>query len=148
MKNIYSVKGAMFQARSIYVGGVSLKNIGELKQEIIKLNNQINEEMYGRGLDWQKIDIIGDKIVVLSLNRRISVLRHVDERDAFTSRLMDLALLNKFKMRFQEEFEEKFNFKIRTILKDYDPINQLAGMIILVTEPVEEYLSKIQPVEN
>jgi len=120
-----------------------LKNIGDFKQELIKINNQVNEEMYGRGLDWQKIDIIGDKIIILALNRRISVLRHIDEKDAFTARLMDLALLNEFKIRIKTYFEDKFQLKVRTILKDYDPVNQLAGMIIITVEPVEEFFEKI-----
>ncbi len=120
-----------------------MKNIGDFKQELIKINNQVNEEMYGRGLDWQKIDIIGDKIIILALNRRISVLRHIDEKDAFTARLMDLALLNEFKIRIKAYFEDKFQLKVRTILKDYDPVNQLAGMIIITVEPVEEFFEKI-----
>ncbi|WP_213973988.1 Na-translocating system protein MpsC family protein [Tepidanaerobacter acetatoxydans] len=120
-----------------------MKNIGDFKQELIKINNQVNEEMYGRGLDWQKIDIIGDKIIILALNRRISVLRHIDEKDAFTARLMDLALLNEFKIRIRTYFEDKFQLKVRTILKDYDPVNQLAGMIIITVEPVEEFFEKI-----
>lgn len=120
-----------------------MKSIGDFKQEIIKINNQVNEEMYGRGLDWQKIDIIGDKIIILALNRRISVLKHVDEKDAFTARLMDLALLNEFKIRFKKQFEEKFQLKIRTILKDYDPINQLAGMMIITVQPVEIFLKTL-----
>ena len=119
-----------------------MKSIGDFKQEVIKINNMVNEEMYSRGLDWQKIDIIGDKIIVLALNRRISVLKHVDEKDAFTARLMDLALLNEFKIRFKKYFEDKFQLKIRTILKDYDPINQLAGMMIITVQPVEEFFSK------
>jgi len=113
-----------------------LANLEILKSEIVELNNQINEEMYGRSLDWQKVDISGDRIVILSLNRRITLLKQVDERDSFTSRLMDLALLNKFKLRFQEEFEMRFDLKIRTILKDYDPVNQLAGTILLLVKPV------------
>jgi len=120
-----------------------LKSIGDFKQEIIKINNQINEEMYGRGLDWQKIDIIGDKIIILALNRRISVLKHVDEKDAFTARLMDLALLNEFKIRFKKQFEDKFQLKIRTILKDYDPINQLAGMMIITVQQVDNFLKTL-----
>ena len=119
-----------------------MKSLGDFKQEIIKINNQVNEEMYSRGLDWQKIDILGDKIIILSLNRRISVLKHIDEKDAFTARLMDLALLNEFKIRFKKYFEDKFQLKIRTILKDYDPVNQLAGMIIITVQPVEEFFSK------
>jgi len=119
-----------------------LKNIGDFKQELIKINNKVNEEMYGRGLDWQKIDIIGDKIIVLSLNQRISVLRHIDEKDALTARLMDLALLNEFKIRMKAYFEEKFQLNIRSILKDYDPVNQLAGMIIVTEEPVEKFFEE------
>lgn len=119
-----------------------MKNIGDFKQELIKINNKVNEEMYGRGLDWQKIDIIGDKIIVLSLNQRISVLRHIDEKDSLTARLMDLALLNEFKIRMKAYFEEKFQLNIRSILKDYDPANQLAGMIIVTEEPVEKFFEE------
>jgi len=125
-------------------GGVEpLKTVGDFKQEIIKINNKVNEEMYGRGLDWQKIDIIGDKIIILALNRRISILKHVDEKDAFTARLMDLALLNEFKVRFKKQFEDRFQLKIRTILKDYDPVNQLAGTIIITVQPIDEFLNTI-----
>lgn len=120
-----------------------MKNVGDFKQEIIKINNRVNEEMYGRGLDWQKIDIIGDKIIILALNRRISILKHVDEKDAFTARLMDLALLNEFKVRFKKQFEDKFQLKIRTILKDYDPVNQLAGTIIITVQPAEDFLKTL-----
>ena len=116
-----------------------MNNIDDFKQEVIKINNEINQEMYGRDLDWQKIDIIRDKIIILALNRRISVLRHVDDKDAFTSRLMDLALLNEFKIRFKKRFENKFQLKIRTVLKDYDPINQLAGMMIITVQPIEDF---------
>lgn len=119
-----------------------MKNIGEFKQEIIKINNQVNEEMYGRGLDWQKIEIIGDKIIILALNRRISVLKHIDGKDSLTARLMDLALLNEFKVRFKTCFEEVFGLKVRSVLKDYDPINQLAGTIVITVEPVEEFLAR------
>jgi hypothetical protein len=119
-----------------------LKNLGDFKQEIIKINNKTNEEMYGRGLDWQKIDIIGDKIIILALNRRISVLKHIDGKDSLTARLMDLALLNEFKVRFKTYFEETFGLKVRSVLKDYDPVNQLAGTIVITVEPVEEFLAR------
>jgi len=122
---------------------VNKLNIDQFKEEIKKLNNKINEDMYGRGLDWQKIDIIGDKIITIGLNRRISVLKNIDDKDILTAKLMDLALLNEFKVRFTKIFEQTFNLKVRSILKDYDPINQLAGMIIITVEPIEEFLSKI-----
>lgn len=119
-----------------------MKKLGDFKQEVMKINNRVNEEMYGRGLDWQKVEIIGDKIIIIALNRRISVLKHLDNKDNFTARLMDLALLNEFKVRFKKNFEEATGLEIRSILKDYDPVNQLAGTIIITVEPVEEFLSK------
>lgn len=122
--------------------------IGDFKQEVMKLNNQVNEEMYGRGLDWQKVEIKGDKIVIIALNRRISVLKHLDNKDNLTARLMDLALLNEFKVRLKKSFEESTGLGIRSILKDYDPVNQLAGTIIITVEPVEEFLSRKNSKEN
>lgn len=119
-----------------------MKSMGDFKQEIIKINNSINEEMYGRGLDWQKIDILGDKIIILALNRRISVLKHIDEKDIFTARLMDLALLNEFKITLKRIFEEKLGLRVRSVLKDYDPVNQLAATMIITVEPVEGFLAK------
>nr|PZN04821.1 MAG: DUF2294 domain-containing protein [Bacillota bacterium] len=122
--------------------------IGDFKQEVMKLNNQVNEEMYGRGLDWQKVEIMGDKIVIIALNRRISVLKHLDNKDNLTARLMDLALLNEFKVRLKKSFEESMGLGIRSILKDYDPVNQMAGTIIITVEPVEEFLSRKNSKEN
>jgi len=122
-----------------------MKTLGDFKQEIMKINNLVNEEMYGRGLDWQKIDIVGDKIIILALNRRISVIKHIDEKDLFTARLMDLALLNEFKIRFKTYFEDKFHLNVRTVLKDYDPVNQLAATIIITVEPIEEFIAKECP---
>lgn len=129
-------------------GGIFLIKIGDFKQEVMKLNNQVNEEMYGRGLDWQKVEIMGDKIVIIALNRRISVLKHLDNKDNLTARLMDLALLNEFKVRLKKSFEESTGLGIRSILKDYDPVNQLAGTIIITVEPVEEFLSRKNSKEN
>ncbi len=119
-----------------------MKSLEDFKQEIIKINNTINEEMYGRGLDWQKIDVFGDKIIILALNRRISVLKHIDEKDIFTARLMDLALLNEFKIKLKRVFEEKTGLRVRSVLKDYDPVNQLAATMLITVEPVEDFLAK------
>ena len=57
-----------------------MKSLGDFKQEIIKLITVLMKKTVG---DWTaKIDIMGDKIIILALNRRISVLKHVDEKDA------------------------------------------------------------------
>lgn len=117
-------------------------NIKNFKNEIAKLNNKINEQMYGRALDWQKIDIIGNKIIIVGLNRRACILRNVDKKDIITTRLMDHALINEFKMRFRSCFEKKFQIKVRTVFKDYDPAHQLASLVILTEKPIENLLRK------
>lgn len=117
-----------------------MSDIKKFKNEIAKLNNKINEEMYGRALDWQKIDIIGNKIIIIGLNRRVFILRNVDKRDIITTRLMDHALINEFKMRFRSCLEKKFQIKVRTVFKDYDPAHQLASLVVLTEEPIEDLL--------
>jgi len=118
------------------------KKLGDFKQLIMKINNKVNEEMYGRGLDWQKVEIFGDKIVIIACNKRISVLKHLDEKEYFVTRLMDLALLSEFKLRFKQKFEEETGLKIKSLLKDYDPEQEYAGTIIITAMPVEEFLEK------
>lgn len=114
-------------------------NLKTFKNKIARLNDKINEEMYGHTLDWQNIDILKDKIIIVGLNRRVTFLRNMDEKDIITARLMDHALINEFKMRFRSCFEKKFQIKVKTVLKDYDPISQLAVLVILTQEPLNGF---------
>jgi hypothetical protein len=114
-----------------------VKQIGEFKQKLLKINNQVNQDLYGMGLMWQKIDIIEDRIIIVAGNKRIPALAKIDDKSAFTTRLMDLALLNEFKIRLREEFENNFPYKIKSVMKDYDPKAQLAATIIILENPLE-----------
>ncbi len=129
----------------------------ELKFAIIISQKSISPEIYSfkehkqRYLDYAyKIGLkrflqhlASRNIIAFNEVKRIYVWP--DEHTTATSGRYELeeGLLNEFKIRIRTYFEDKFQLKVRTILKDYDPVNQLAGMIIITVEPVEEFFEKI-----
>lgn len=105
----------------------------DIKQEIIRINNSLNMNMYGIGLRRQRVLIIDEQmIVILADNKRIPALSALDKKDRFMTRVIDVALLEDFKQRLKEELQAKLNFKIRAIFKDYDPASELAVTTILL----------------
>ncbi len=113
-------------------------NTGDLKQEIMRLNNRVNQAVFGNGLRWQKVDILGNKIVIVAENMRARPLAAIDDREAFVTRLVDVALLNEFKSRLRQELQEGLGVTVRSILKDYDPKQQVAGTIVLTEEKLDD----------
>jgi hypothetical protein len=111
--------------------------IGDLKQEIARINNRVNQTMYGPGLRWQRVDLVSDKVVaIVSENMRLKPLSALDPHDRVTTRMVDVALLEEFKGRLKLELEEALGLGIQTILKDYDPQQQLAGTLIIFKDPL------------
>ncbi|MBO8169497.1 MAG: DUF2294 family protein [Thermoanaerobacteraceae bacterium] len=109
-------------------------SLGTLKQEIMKIYNSVNQKMFFTGVKRQRVDIVGNKIVILAEHQRIRALLCLDESDRQISRLVDVALLDKNKERLKTAIEENLNLKIKTILKDYDPVSEIAGTIIVLEE--------------
>ncbi|HEY3366455.1 MAG TPA: Na-translocating system protein MpsC family protein [Symbiobacteriaceae bacterium] len=107
---------------------------GDLKQDIMKANNRVNQSLFGNGLRWQKVDIIGEKIIIVSENMRLKPLAAIDERDRMATRMVDIALINEFKARLRQEIQEVLGVPVRSILKDYDPKHQISGTIIITEE--------------
>jgi len=107
---------------------------GDLKQEIARINNRVNQALFGNGLRWQKVDILGDRIVILSENMRLKPLAALDNQDRVTTRMVDLALITEFKTRLKQELQESLGVPVRAILKDYDPKVQISGSIIILEE--------------
>ena len=113
-----------------------MREMGMLKQKILQINNQVNQGIFGSGLIWQKVDLFEDRIFILAKNKRVPALSSLEDKENFTSKLMDIALINQFKRNFKDRFHEEFtDYKILTMLKDYDPIQELSGTIIMVDRP-------------
>jgi uncharacterized protein YbcI len=119
----------------------SSKLAGTLKQEILKIYNEINLKIFNAGVKQQKVDFVGNKIIIVSVNHRVPVLRLLDDLDETSIRNVSVILGNHFKAAIKEAFEREFQMNIVTILKDYDVKTEHSGTIVILDRDVESYLN-------
>lgn len=117
--------------------------LGEFKQEIIRINNKVNIEVFGQGLKSQRVEIFQDKIIIIAHNNRVKMLSMVERTDNLTSKIMDIALIMEFKDRFITAMDEYLGIKVLTHLKDYDPKTEISASVSILEKPVEELLPTI-----
>ena len=110
----------------------------DLKQSIMRIYNNVNQEMFEIGVKRLRVDIIGTKIVILAEHRRIPGLKVLDVINRQVTRMADVALLDENKRRLKESFEADLGLKIRSVLKDYDPAQEVAATVIVLYEPLYE----------
>ncbi|GAE04117.1 hypothetical protein JCM10914_146 [Paenibacillus sp. JCM 10914] len=60
---------------------------------------------------------------------------------------MDHLLFQVFKQEIKACLEEQFQFKIITILKDYDAATEYSGTIVFLEQDVESYLNDMFELE-
>ena len=106
----------------------------DLKQEIIRINNNVNITMFGTGLRKQRVSIIEDKIIISADHRRIPALAALDGRDRMTTRFVDVAILDEYKRRLKEEIISQLGLPVKSVLKDYDPEHELALTVVVLNE--------------
>ncbi|HBV98837.1 MAG: hypothetical protein JL50_11955 [Peptococcaceae bacterium BICA1-7] len=110
----------------------------DLKQSIMRIYNNVNQEMFEIGVKRLRVDIVGTKIVILAEHRRIPGLKALDMINRQVTRMTDVALLDENKQRLKESFEAGLGIKIRTVLKDYDPVQEVAATVVVLYEPINE----------
>ena len=115
---------------------------GPFKQELIKDYNNINLRMFDIGVKRQKIDIIGDKVLILAYHKRIPSLKFLDETNRSITRMTDMAIIDAYKEHLKKTLEEKYGMKVLSILKDYDPFTELSATVIIFDQDVSLYMSK------
>ncbi len=107
----------------------------ELKQEIARINNALNIAMYGVGLRKQRVLFVDDgTILILADNKRIPALAALDIKDRGTTRSVDLALLDEFKLKLKTELTQQLKLPVRCIVKDYQPEHELAVTVIILSD--------------
>ncbi|ANS76587.1 hypothetical protein AWM70_20055 [Paenibacillus yonginensis] len=116
---------------------------GDFKQEILRIYNAINKKMFNAGVKQQKVDFVGNKIIILSKNARVPVLKLLDESYPQTTRQLDLLLFQLIKQEIKEELRKQFQLNTVTVLKDYDTETELSGTIIILERDVEDYLNEL-----
>ena len=114
--------------------------LSEFKQEMLKINNCINMEVFHQGLHQQRLEIVGDKVIIIARNNRVKVLSVVDKFDPVVARSVDIALLSEFKRRYVRKVEEHFGVPILSFLKDYDPKLEMSVSVTFYSRPVEDLL--------
>ena len=114
------------------------RTLAELKQAVARAYNVVNQEMYEIGVKRLRVDVAGNKIIILAEHRRIPGLKALDKVNRSVTRLTDVALLDENKKRLKEQLETDLEIKIKTVLKDYDPEYEVAATVALLYEPLDE----------
>lgn len=118
--------------------------MGEFKQEILRINNKVNMEVFNQGLLSQRVDIFRDKVLITAKNRRVSVLSISHTMDKNTTEIMDRVLIVRFKELFCTEVEEELGLKVLSHLKDYDPELEISVSVSIFEKPIEELLPDLK----
>ena len=118
--------------------------LGEFKQEMLKINNSINMEVFNQGLHQQRLEVVDDKVIIIARNNRVKVLSVFDKCDPAMARMADLALLNEFKQRFVKTVEAYFGVPILSFMKDYDPKLEMSVSVTFYERPVEQLLLQMK----
>lgn len=106
----------------------------DLKQEISRVNNNVNLSLFGTGLRKQRVTIVEDKIIITADHKRIPALAALDRSDRMSSRIADVAILDEYKRRLKEELIGQLALPVICILKDYAPDYELAVTFILLKD--------------
>lgn len=109
-----------------------------LKNDIIRINNQVNMDLYGHGLKSQKIYFVEDEmILIIANNKRISALATLDSCGYDTTDI-NRVLLEVFKKRLKQDLEKILGIRILSVHKDYDHMTQTAATTVILAEPLKE----------
>ena len=108
----------------------------DLKQEVMRVNNNVNITMFGTGLRKQRVLVMEDKIVISADHKRIPALAALDGIDRTTTRFVDVAILDEYKRRLKKELIDQIQLPVKSVLKDYDPEHELAITVIVLTAPI------------
>lgn len=106
----------------------------DVKQEIARVNNNVNLSLFGTGLRRQRVTIVENKIIIIADHKRIPALAALDQSDRMSSRLADAAILDEYKRRLREEFIDQLGLSVICVLKDYAPEYELAVTVILLQD--------------
>ncbi|RYL90329.1 DUF2294 family protein [Sporolactobacillus sp. THM7-4] len=108
--------------------------LGEFKQEIMKEYNSVNQMIFKVGVTEQKVSVFEDKIIIIAKHKRIPVLEIIDEANDILSEIIDRMLIEKSKEVLALNLMQRFGIRIKLILKDYDPLTEISGTLIILDE--------------
>jgi uncharacterized protein YbcI len=109
---------------------------------LTKVYNEVNLQLFQIGVKRLRVDFVGDRILFMTYHRRVPAIRSVDEKNRELTRMMDILLIDEFKALLKGRLETKYEIKVVSILKDYDPETELSATVVVLEQNVEMYLQK------
>ena len=106
----------------------------DLRQEIMRVNNNVNISIFCTGLRKQRVLVSEDKIIITADHKRVPALAALDKLERMTTRNTDVAILDEFKRRLRVALTEQLKMPVLSVMKDYDPDQELAVTVIIVEE--------------
>lgn len=100
------------------------------KKQLAALFNETSKEIFGTGVHDQKIEIVGDKVLIIARTKRISALDALSDEYADLVLSLDSALTSRYKKIFKEKIENELNLKIISIFRDYEPSSSSSCTVI------------------
>ena len=116
--------------------------LGEFKQEVLRINNKVNMEVFKQGLLSQRIDVFRNEVVITAKNRRVNVLAF-GALDKQTTDMMDRALIVRHKKVFAEMMRDELGVTVLSHLKDYDPDLEISASVTIFERNIDELLPEL-----
>lgn len=116
--------------------------MGEFKQEVLRINNKVNMEVFKQGLLSQRIDVFRNEVVINAKNRRVNVLAF-GALDKQTTDMMDRALIVRHKKLFAEMMRDELGVTVLSHLKDYDPDLEISASVTIFERNIDELLPEL-----
>lgn len=119
---------------------LKISTIGDLKQSLTRDYNKINSKIFSSGVVTLKIEIFEEKIFMLAVHKRLVSLDYLSKESKYVSDLADFYLIKAFKVEMKEVLTQNYGFKVSSIFKDYDCVDELSSTLVLLEESVQKYL--------
>ncbi len=119
--------------------GESMVAAGDLKQEILRIYNAVNKQIFDTGVRQQHVDFVGNKIIIVSRNTRVPILKILGQRYPETIHHLDDLLSETFKELLRKELEQQLKLNILVLFKDYDAQTEYSGTVVVLDGNVSEY---------
>ncbi|WP_191564936.1 Na-translocating system protein MpsC family protein [Janibacter melonis] len=114
----------------------SPRPLGEWKQEILRVYNQVNKEVAGLGVTRQRVHVEDDHLLVVATHHRLPALATITAADPSLGRRADVAVIDAGKALLRARLVDELGIGVLSVLKDYDPVAEVAATVVLLGAPL------------
>ncbi len=116
---------------------------GDFKQALIQDYNTINLQVFGVGAVRQRIDIVGDKLILITENKRVPSLAYLMKHDRFVGEVANHGLVQGLKRELSRVLTDRYRFRVAAIFKDYDDEAELSCTVVKMDGDVLMHVEKL-----